>query len=128
MWRLFTIRFWLFRINPVCIYAFRYKSYSNNNNSNKWWKRSWQKSITIWRFSFPNFRSCKIYAGNNYIIHARQPGQSVRIEKLWSFCQIRRFLFDEVQIKQQKKQKNAIDRVNKNQLDYLPNRFVIVGK
>lgn len=44
---------------------------------------------------FPQQGHVTLYIGNNFVIHAPKPGQTVRVEKLWAFWRARRIIGDE---------------------------------
>ena len=44
---------------------------------------------------FPSNNHVTIYIGNGQVLHAPQPGESVKISKLWAFWRARRILGDE---------------------------------
>ena len=44
---------------------------------------------------FPHPGHVTLYIGNNFVVHAPKPGQTVRVEKLWAFWRARRIIADE---------------------------------
>ena len=60
---------------------------------------------------FPSNGHVTLYAGNNKVLHAPQPGDRVKISNLWSFWQARRILPDENYIAEINQMINEINNI-----------------